>query len=160
MSSIIQPLYGSSGQTITCTINSLANNGARASTVIDNSTLLAEDAYIFATIVSAASATSATGYVAIYGYGTVDGGTNYPESITGSDAGITLTVPPNLALIGQAWVVANSHTYKYGPFSFCRAFGLDRLPQKWGVVLVNASGATLASSGNSLIYQLLNGQLT
>lgn len=160
MSSIIQPLYGTSNQSITCTINSLANAGARASTAIDNSTSLAEDAYIFATIVSAASATSATGLVSIYGYGTVDGGTNYPESITGTDAGITLTSPPNLPLIGQAWIVANSHTYKYGPFSFCRSLGLDRLPQKWGVVLVNSSGATLAASGNSLIYQLINGALT
>ena len=152
----VSPLYGTSNQTITVTVNSLTTGSARASTAIDNTSSLAIDAHVFVTFSSATSATSATGYVAVYGYGTSDGGTNYSESITGTDAAITLTSPTNLMLLGIVNVVANSKVYKAGPFSFCKPYGLDYLPQKWGIVVVNQSAATLLSSGNTAIYQLVN----
>lgn len=159
--STIKPLYGTSNQTVTITLASLANAAARASTSIDNTSTLYDDVYIFLKYTTAAAATSATGYINVYGYGTVDGGTTYPESITGTDAGVTLSAPPNLTLIAQATANANSKTYTFGPFSFCRMYGLDRLPARWGVVFVNKSGATLnATAGNfAVTYQGVNGNL-
>jgi hypothetical protein len=161
INSTIKPLYGTNNQTITITLASLANAAARASTVIDNTSTLYDDANIFIKVTTAAAGTSTTGFLNVYGYGTVDGGTTYPEAITGTDAGITLTSPPNLVLIAQVHANTNAATKTYGPFSFCRMYGLDRLPAKWGIVITNSTGATLnATAGNfSVTYQGINGQL-
>lgn len=90
--------------------------------------------------------------MAVYAYGTADGGSNYSEGATGSDAGITLTSPPNVKLIGIINVVANSTTYKSGPFSVAQAFG-GVLPEKWGIIVENKTAATLDASVGSAIYQ-------
>ena len=162
MAGIFRPLYGTANQAITITLASLASSAtaARASTAVDNTTTQYEDALIFVKLTSAAAATSATGYVNVYGYATVDGGTTYSENATGTDAALTIVAPTNLILLAQINVVANAVTYRAGPFSFCRMYGLDRLPQKWGVVVANVSGATLnATAGNHAItWQGVNGQ--
>ena len=160
ISGIIKPLYGTANQPITITIASLTTATARASTVIDNTTSLFEDILFFVKVTSASSGTLATGYVNIYGYGTVDNNI-YPEAITGTDATVTLSSPPNLVLLAQITVNANSKTYYAGPFSFCRMYGLDRLPIKWGLVLVNQSGATLnaTADNHAITYQGINGQI-
>ena len=156
-----QPLYGASNQSVTITLANLTTAGARASTAIDNTTTLYEDVLFSVKTTSAASGTLATGYVNIYGYASIDGGTTYPEAITGTDAGVTLSSPPNLVLLAQVTVNANTKTYYAGPWSFCRMYGLDRLPAKFGFVFVNQSGATLnaTASNHSITYQPVNGQL-
>jgi hypothetical protein len=82
----------------------------------------------------------------------VDGGTTYSDSVGASDAGATLTSPPNLRLIGFINVVANSITYNAGPFSVAAAFG-GVLPDHWSIVVQNQSGATLDASVGSAWYQ-------
>ena len=162
MAGIFRPLYGPNNQAITITLASLASSAtaARASTAVDNTTTQYEDALIFVKLTSAAASTSATGYVNVYGYASVDNGTTYSENATGTDAALTIVAPTNLILIAQINVVANAVTYRAGPFSFCRMYGLDRLPQKWGVVVANVSGAALnATAGNHAItWQGVNGQ--
>lgn len=150
----IKEKLGSSNQTLTITIASLANNGARESTVVDNSTNLFLDALVQLKIKSPAASTAATGYVNVYAYGTADGGTNYGDGATGSDAGITLTNPTNLRLIGIINIVANGVTYKSNPMSVAQAFG-GVLPEKWGIVLENKTGGTLDATGgnHSAFYQ-------
>jgi len=159
MAGDLKAKYGTSNQAITCTINSLANAGARASTAVDNSANLFLDALVQLIIVSAAASTSATGAVEVYAYGTADGGTTYSDSASGTDAAITLTVPPNARLIGVLNVVANSTTYEGPPMSVAAAFG-GVLPDHWGIIAVNKSGATLAAAGNSAFYQGVYGQYT
>lgn len=158
---IVKPLYGTNGQAMTITLASLASAGARASTAIDNTTNLYEDVYLFFKMATNAAGTSTTGYINVYGYATVDNGTTYPEAITGTDAGVTLTAPPNLVLIAQINANTNGVTKTYGPISFCRTYGFDRLPAKWGVVVVNQTGAAFtATAGNyAVTYQGVNGQL-
>ena len=160
-SNTIKPLYGSSGQTITITLASLTTGSSRASTAVSNTTNLYEDALLFIKLTTAATGVAATGYVNVYGYGSVDGGTTYPEAITGTDAAATLTVPPNLVLLAQINANTSAATKTYGPFSFCRQYGLDKLPAQWGVVIQNETGATFnATAGNFLVeYQGINGQL-
>ncbi len=150
----INTTYGTSNQAITCSLASLTTTSSRESTVVDNTTNLFLDALVMLKVKSGGSATSATGFVNIYAYATVDGGTTYTDTATGSDAGITLTTPRNLRLIGTINVVANSTTYKGGPFSVASAFG-GVLPQKWGIVVENQSGGTLDSTeGNhAKLYQ-------
>lgn len=154
-------LYGTNNQALTITLASLTNTSARASTVVDNTVSLYEDVYLFVKITTAAAGTSTTGYVNIYAYGTVDNGTTYPEGITGTDAAVTLTSPPNLILIGQLNANTNAATKTFGPISFCRNYGLDRLPAKWGIVIQNQSGATFNATGSNFaaLYQGINGQL-
>jgi hypothetical protein len=150
--SSVKSAYGSTNQTISCTFTSLANNGQRGSAAIDNTSNLFLDALVEVKVKSAASSTSATGFVNVYAYGTSDGGTNYSDGVTGTDANATLTVPPNVILIGRINVVANSATYIGGPFSVAAAFG-GVLPDHWGIVIENKTGATLDASIGSSWYQ-------
>jgi hypothetical protein len=154
----IKALYGSNGQAITCTLASLASAGARSALAVDNTTNLFLDALVQLTVKSGASGVSATGYVSVYAYATADGGTSYPEG-AGTDVGVTLTVPTNLKLIGVLNVVANATTYVSEPMSVAAAFG-GVLPDHWGIVVQNNSGAALdATEGNhKKVYQGVQAQ--
>jgi len=132
----------------TITLASLTNNSARQSTEIDNSTNLYLDALIGGKITSPGSGTSATGLVAIYAFASADDQTNRTENAGASDAAITLTSPTNLRLVGLVNVVANSTTYRFGPFSVAAAFG-GVLPKYWGIVVVNLTGGTLDATGSN-----------
>jgi len=143
----IKTKYGTS-TAITCTLASLASNGARESTVVSNTTDLFLDALVMVKVKSNATGTSATGYVNVYAYGSADAGTTYSDTATGTDAAITLTAPPNVRLIGVINVVANATTYKSGPFSVAAAFG-GVLPEKWGIIIENKSGAALDATEGS-----------
>jgi hypothetical protein len=144
--------YGTSNQSITITLTSLANNGQRGSVFVNNSVNLFLEASVFVKIRTAAAATSTTGTVNVYAYGTTDTGTTYSDSITGTDALQTLTNPPNLKLIGIINAVANSTTYNAGPFPVSPIFG-GFLPERWGLVIENKTGATLDASIGSAWYQ-------
>jgi hypothetical protein len=106
---------------------------------------------------SNAAGTSATGTVNVYAYASADGST-YPEGC-GTDTGVTLTSPPNLRLVGIINVVANATTYQSNPFSVAQAFG-GVLPQFWGIVVENKSGAALDASIGSAWYQGVYGSYT
>ncbi len=151
--------YGTTNQSLTCTITSLANNGQRQSTAVDNRTNLFMDALVQVKVKSAAASTSTTGTVNVYAYGTSDDGTTYTDTATGTDGGVTLTAPPNLRLIGIINVVANAVTYIGGPFSVAAAFG-GVLPAFWGIVVENKSAATLDASVGAATWQGVAGAYT
>lgn len=157
MAGNIELKFGTSNQSITCTLASLASAAARASTAIDNTTNVFEDLLVQLTLASAASGVSATGIVNIYATGTADGGTSYGESATGTDAAITLTSPTNLKLIGALNVVASSKTYVSSPMSVAAIFG-GVVPDHVVIVVQNLSGAALVSG--SLKYQGVQHQYT
>jgi hypothetical protein len=154
MASDIKAKFGTNNQAITCTFTSLANNGQRSSAAVDNTANIFLDALVSVKVKSAASSTAATGTVNVYAYGTTDGGTTYGggEASMGTDAGVTLTSPPNLVLIGVINVVANSTTYNRTAMSVAAAFG-GVLPDHWGIVIENKSGATLDASVGAANYQ-------
>lgn len=161
MAGDLKAKFGSNGQTFTVTMASLANNSARQSTEIDNSSNLFHDALVFLKVKTGASGTTSTGTVNVYAYATVDNGTTRTENAGASDAAITLTAPPNARLIGIVNAVANSTTYYGGPFSVATAFG-GVLPEKWGIVVENKTGGTLDSTeGNhAKLWQGVYGQYT
>ncbi len=146
----VKTAYGSNNQAITITLTSLANNAQRQSTAIDNTANLFLDALVFLKIKSGAA--SGTGYFNVYAYGTSDGGTTYSDGATGTDGTITLTSPPNMRLIGVVNMVANAVTYEGGPFSVAAAFG-GVLPDHWGIVVENKSGAAFDGTTASAWYQ-------
>lgn len=156
----IKNKYGTSNQSITVTLASLADGSARESTAIDNSSNVHSDALVQLKIKTGAAGVSSTGYVAVYTYGTADGGTTYSDSATGTNAAITLTSPPNATLIGIVNTVANATTYESRPMSVRAGFG-GTLPEKWGIIIENQSGAALdATEGNhAKFYQGVHGQV-
>lgn len=149
---IVKAFYGTSNQSITCTLTSLANGGQQGSAAIDNTSNLFLDAFVQVKVKSNAAGTAATGVVNVYAYGTADGGTDYSDSVSGTNASQTLTSPPNLKLIGIINVVADAVTYVGGPFSVAAAFG-GALPDHWGIVVENKTGATLDASVGNAWYQ-------
>lgn len=159
MAADIKQKFGTNGQALTLTIASLTNNSARQSTEVDNGTNVYMDALFMLKVKSASSSTSSTGYVNVWAYATVDQGTTRTEGAGASDAAITLASPSNLRLIGVLNVVANSTTYIGGPWSIAAAFG-GVLPERWGIVIENKTGATLDSTaGNhSALWQGVYGQ--
>lgn len=158
----IKTSYRAQNQTITITLTSLANStsqstGIRGSAFIDNTTNLDIDDQVTVQFTTASSGVSATGTVVIYIFGCAGGTTVCSDGVTGTDAAQTLTNPTNLNKIQACNAVANSTAYTCGPFSVANGFG-GTVPARWGVVIQNLSGAALAASGNSVVYDAL--QLT
>jgi len=132
------------GSTLTCTLASLTTGSSRESTVIDNSTNKYLDALVMLKVKFANTAVGTDPWVYVYGYGTVDGGTTYPDNVTGTDAAITLDNPVNLKLLG-AVSAAQNVTNIGGPWSMASLFG-GILPEKWGIVVKNSSNITLTGT--------------
>jgi hypothetical protein len=147
----VKRAYGTNGQSITCTLTSLTTGSARASTVVDNTTNLYLDALVQVQT-KTGTGPAVPNIINVYAYATVDNGTTYSDGATGSDAGITLTAPPNAVLIGSINVPAASTSYKSGPMSVAAAFG-GILPAKWGVIIENQSGTTLSATGGDHVVQ-------
>lgn len=147
--------YGTSNQTITITLASLANAAQRQSTAITNTTFT--DALVQIKLETGAAGVSATGIVNIYAYASSDGGTTYGDTATGTNGAVTLTSPPNLKLIGTINTVANATSYDSNPMSVAAIFA-GNLPQHWGIVVENKSGAAFnATAGNfAAFYQGIN----
>jgi hypothetical protein len=145
--SVVKPKYGSNNQAITCTLASLSNTAARSSAAIDNTSNLFLDALVQVKIKTGASGVSSSGYVNVYAYGTADGGTSYPDG-AGTDSSITLKVAQQ-KLIGSIPAVANATTYISEPMSVAAAFG-GVLPDHWGIIIDNESGAALDSTEGNM----------
>jgi hypothetical protein len=152
MASTIKALYGSNNQSITCTLTSLANNGQRGSAAVDNTTNLYLDAMVQLKIKTGGSGIGNPSQINVYAYGTSDGGTDYTDAVTGTDASQTLTSPPNVKLIGVINVTAASTTYVGGPFSVAAAFG-GILTDHWGIVVENKTGGAFDGTTASAWYQ-------
>lgn len=155
----IKPLYGTNGQTITCTLASLASGSARESTSIDNRTNLYLDALVFMQLKTGAGSIGTDPYAYVYVAGTVDDGTTWPDTVTGADAAITLNTTTQLRLLGAVWLGAATTTYKAGPWSVASVFG-GVMPAEWSIVVKNNCGVALdATEGNhKKLYQGIQAQ--
>lgn len=154
MSNDIKEKLGTNGQTITCTLASLANGNAREATAIDNRTDLFLDALVFLQLKTGAGSIGADPFAYVYAAGTVDDGTTWPDAVTGSDAAITLNSVPQVRLLGTVYLGTASTTFKAGPFSVASAFG-GVLPAKWSIVVLNKCGVALSAteSDHKKLYQ-------
>jgi hypothetical protein len=150
----IRAKYGTSNQAVTITLASLTNNSSRQSTAITNATNEFLDALVQVKIRTGASGTSTTGVIEVFVYASADGGTTYTDGVTGTDGAFTPTSPSNLRPLGAINAVANATTYIGGPWSVAQAFG-GTLPERWGIVVKNSTGATLDATGSNfaVFYQ-------
>lgn len=147
----INQLYGTTNQSITCTITSLGSGSARESTAVVNTADLFMDVKVQVKVKTNAAGTSATGAVNVFAYATADAGTTYSGGATGTDAAYTAN-KDQLIFLGSIPAVANATTY-VGLFSLSRAFGYGGIPAKWGIVVDNQSGAALDASVGAAVYQ-------
>jgi len=163
--------FGTANQGLTITLASLAfsnNFLARESTAVDNSSDLALDALV--TVRCHVGTVAAPKLIAVYAYGTVDAGGDagggYTGKATGTDAAFGPATVANqclalLRMIGIIPTETNAVKYEGGPFSVAAAFG-GTLPEKWGIVVQNQSGAALDAStvDNCAKYQIIFGSYT
>ena len=149
--------YGPIEQTITITLDSLADAGARESTFVDNTTNKFVEVLISG-VLEAVAAVGAESYARIFAYGRIGSGL-FSGSATGADAAYgTAAGQPgikNLKYLGTAFVdQPTTESFEWGPFSLQKAFGA--IPDNWGIVLEwNDSGSTVAlhTSGNVATFQ-------
>lgn len=147
--------YGTSGQVITITLTSLADSSTagRESTAVNNAT----DAYLDV-LIAGKLKTQNSGSIAapsaafVYAYASVDGGADWPDTVTGTDAAITLNNPTQLKLLGAIYAAAINTQYKGGPWSLASLYG-GRMPERWGIVVVNDTGTALSSTGSDHVFE-------
>jgi hypothetical protein len=152
MATTFKPQYGSSNQALTITLASLAASATvgRESTAVDNAAGLFLDALVFLLIET--GTVSGNKQVLVYVYATADGGTNYTEGCTGTDAAHTRQDPTVLRPLAIIPTPTNATIYKSGPYSVAAAFG-GVMPEKWGLVVFNDTGAALsATAGNNKAF--------
>lgn len=170
MASDIKTKYGSTNQTITITLNSLASSqtAGRQSTEVDNTSDLFLDALVTVKLTFPTAGSLANDKtVYVYAWGVVDtSGPTRPGEIASASANSTIgatdaayTINANgtpLSLIGMINTptlnTSSNGVIVSNPMSVAAAFG-GNLPPKWGIVIVNFCGVTLHSSGNSAWYQ-------
>ncbi|HZI93235.1 MAG TPA: hypothetical protein VFE84_03255, partial [Patescibacteria group bacterium] len=91
----------------------------------------------------------------VFAYGGIESGT-LSNPVSGSEGTITLTdvttTGQNLRLLGTMPYNTADEVVESSPMSVAQAFG-GVLPPFWGVVIINHSGAALASSGNVVKYR-------
>ena len=132
--------------TLTITLTSMADGNSRESNTVDNQSDKYLDALVLVSVNVGTVANEKR--VIVYAWGDVDGST-LPDTITGSDAAITLENPTVLYELGVIPVPTSSKTYESNAFSVARVFG-GVMPLRWGVVVSNRSGAALAASGHTV----------
>jgi hypothetical protein len=138
----------STAQTVTLTLTSLADGSWRQSASVDNGTNLYMDAHIGGIIQTGTSPTSGN-TIDIYAYGSYDG-TNFTAGASGSDAAYTADGEEDeLMFLTSVSVDGTSdQDYVWGPVSVAAAFG-GVLPETWGLVVENNTGATLNATGTN-----------
>lgn len=144
-------------QTMTVTnLHSLASSATAGwqSAVVDNTSNLYLDALVQVVLDFANTAPANDKAAYVFAYGGLD--TTYTDPASGSEGTITLTsistTSQNMRLIGRLAYETADAVIESQPFSVAAAFG-GILPPKWGVVVMNFSGAALAASGNTVTWR-------
>ena len=151
----IKTAYGTNGQIITITLTSLADSSTagRECTVVSNTSDKFLDVLIMGKLKTQnAGSISAPSAAFVYAYGSTDAGATYPDTVTGADAAITLNSPTQLKLLGVIYAAAINTQYKGGPWSLAALFG-GRMPEKWGIVVVNDTGTALTATSTDHVFQ-------
>lgn len=152
MATVLQAFSSVNTMTVT-NLHSLASSATAGwqSAVVDNSSTLYLDALVQVVLDFANSAPANDKAVYVFAYAGLE--TTYTNPASGSEGAITLTsvatTAQNLRLIGVMPYNTADEVVESAVFSVAAAFG-GVLPTKWGLVLINFTGAALAASGNTV----------
>lgn len=147
----------SSVQSMTVTnLNGLTSSATTGwqSNVVDNTANLYDDIALQIVLDFANTAPANSKGVYVYAYSGLE--TTYTNPASGSEGTITLldvtTNAQALTYVGFIPYTTTDEVVESQVFHLAQAFG-GAVPPKWGVVLVNHSGAAIASSGNSVKWR-------
>lgn len=144
-------------QTMTVTnLHSLASSQTAGwqSTVVDNTSSLYLDALVQVVLdfANTAPANDKRAYVYVYS----GNATTYTDPASGSEGTITMTnigtTGQNMKLLGILAYETADAVIESSLFSVASVFG-GVLPPKWGLAIMNFTGAALAASGNTVKYR-------
>lgn len=155
MAGTILNCYGTTNQAITCTFATLGGASQRQSAVVSNATTLFTDVLVAVNAESPSASLAASPYIDVYAYGSSDA-SHYSGTCSGSDASYSGPLT-TLVKLGRITFTAINQTYTGGPWSLAMAFG-GSLPQQWGIVIDNETGAALQAG--SAWYQGIYGSYT
>lgn len=145
-------------QTMTVTnLHSLASSATAGwqSDVVDNTANLYEDALVQVVLDFANTAPANEKAVFVFAYAGLE--TTYSNPASGSEGAITLPSIANgnplcIRQIGTVPYTTQDEVAESSPMSVAQAFG-GILPPKWGIIILNYSGAALAASGNTVKWR-------
>ncbi len=137
---------------ITITLASLANNAARQSNSIDNSSDLFLDAEVYLAIPLQAGTPANDLIINIWMYGSHDG-TNFGDPASGTDSAITIRNPTNLrGPFPLNAPDAGALTYKAFIPSVAQFFG-GIMPIRWGIVVENRTNIAFNATEANFVKQ-------
>ena len=147
--------YAAAAQ-LTVTLNSLANNSARQSAVLDNTSNLYTDILIGGGFKVSNNALGTNPVVNVWASAITDGtnygGTNGSNTLGGGDAAFTMpSNTGNLVLLASVPIQAQAATEYMEPRSLAAAFG-GTVPPKVVIIVQNSTGQALDSSAGGTIY--------
>jgi len=155
MGDIKSAFSGVNTMTVT-NLHSLASSATAGwqSAVVDNTSNLYLDAIVQVVLDFANTSPANDRAAYVFAYGGID--TTYTNPVSGSEGTLTLTsiatTQQNMKLIGVVAYNTADEVAESQPMSVAAAFG-GVLPPKWGVAIMNFSGAALAGSGNSVAWR-------
>lgn len=132
------------------------NNLASSQTVgwqsdfVENSVNLYIDALVQVVLDFANTAPANDKCAYVYAYAALS--CAYTNPCSGAEGCITITNPSTMKLIGILPYNTADEAVESSLFSVAQAFG-GILPTKWGVVVINFSGAAVGASGNKVTYR-------
>ena len=146
---------------MTCTLASLASSATfvagREATAIVNTTNLYIDYRVSAKITTGTTST-VDKEIRIYAYCVLDDTPTYPDTITGSDANVTITstyiLDAGFILLGSTSNSATSNIgYPIKCLTIAEAFG--HCPTRWGLFITHSTAVNLnATGGNHVLTQI------
>ena len=149
----IKLAFGSVTSMTVTNLHSLASSATVGwqSQVVDNSTDLYEDALVQVILDHANTAPANDKASYVYAYGGLE--TSYSDPASGTEGTITIATivsnPQAFKQIGTVPYNTQDAVVESQPMSVASAFG-GILPIKWGIIVVNYSGAAYAASGNTV----------
>ena len=151
----IKTKYGTSNQSITITLNGLADNAYRQSAANNNSVNLYLDILVQLKIDTGnVGPPAGESNVLVFAFGSADGGvTNSGGAGVGDAAygGVAGQLIDNAKLLGTIAVDAQNETFESDCFSIASAFG-GVVPMIWGIIVLNQIGQALGA-GSAAFYQ-------
>ena|SRR5215510_5680805 len=153
----VKVAYGTLTSMTVTGLASLASSATAGwqSAVVDNTTDLFLDALVEIVLDFANTAPANSKGAYVFAYGGVESGV-YSNPASGSQGSITLVDvtanAQNLRTLGFIPYTTADEVAESSPLSVAAAFG-GVLPPFWGVVIMNHSGAALASSGHTVKYR-------
>ncbi len=147
MAGDIKNKYGTSNQTITCTVGNsgsgTASQHGRISAAIDNSSDVFQEVFLQGKIKTGTSPSGDKQFV-IYALGSADGGSNYTDGYSIGDADSSVLVNTARSVINVP-APTTATTYPFGPIAVSPAFG-GEMPDHWGIFVFNDDGVTTSTT--------------